>query len=181
MKTTDPSPAALERGLLLFFLLSAAGWLWEVLFVALTTGHLVNRGFLRGPWLPVYGSGGVLILLLLRRQRGPALLLSSALLGGAVEYASSFLLELLFHARWWDYAGWPLNLHGRVCLGSLLAFGAAGWLLVRRLAPALRRLLDSLPPGGRSALCRCLSLLFALDAAAALIVPNAGNGVCFRV
>ena len=55
----------LELPLLLFFTLSAAGWLWEVLFTGLSTGRLVNRGFFYGPWLPVYGVGGLLMLLLL--------------------------------------------------------------------------------------------------------------------
>lgn len=167
--------------LLLFFLFSAAGWLWEVLFVALTTGEVVNRGVLRGPWLPIYGVGGVLILLLLGRKRGPGLFLLSALVGAGVEYAASLALEALFRRRWWDYAAWPWDFQGRVCLGSAAAFGLLGWLLVRLLAPALAKLLSSVPERARRALCRWLGVLFLLDAAAALAAPNVGAGISFPV
>ena len=97
----------LETPLLLFFILSGAGWLWEVAFVGLSTGVLVNRGFLHGPWLPVYGVGGLLFLLLPRRMEGWTLAAACALAGGGLEYAVSLVLEALFHQRWWDYAGWP--------------------------------------------------------------------------
>ena len=113
----------LETPLLLFFILSGAGWLWEVAFVGLSTGVLVNRGFLHGPWLPVYGVGGLLFLLLPRRMEGWTLAAACALAGGGLEYAVSLVLEALFHQRWWDYAGWPGSLSGRVCLASAAAFG----------------------------------------------------------
>ena len=180
MYRTKQSDAA-QLPLLLFFLFSTAGWLWEVLFVGLTTGMAVNRGLLHGPWLPIYGVGGVLILLLLQRFKGVLLFLLSALAGGFVEYTASVLLELLFHARWWDYSSWPWNLQGRACIGSVLAFGAAGWCLVRVLAPALERLLSSLPERVRAVLCPVLCLLFAFDAGASFAVPNAGMGISFPV
>ena len=167
--------------LLLFFLLSLSGWLWEVLFVALTTGSFVNRGFLHGPWLPIYGFGGLAILALLRRSRGLPLFLLSALLGGSLEYLTSLLLEVLFRTRWWDYASWPCNLDGRICLGSLLAFGLAGWLLVTLLAPALARLLARLPRHFQKRLGQALTLLFAADAAFSLMAPNTGAGISFRL
>ena len=90
-----PRQRALERQLLLFFLFSAAGWVWEVALGVVTTGQVINRGFLRGPWLPVYGVGGVLLLGLLKDLRGrPALLIpAGALVGGAVEYSAALLLE----------------------------------------------------------------------------------------
>lgn len=170
----------LEQPLLLFFLFAAIGWVWEVLFVAISTGHLVNRGFLHGPWLPVYGAGGVLFFYLFNRfrSRGGALFLLCALLGGAIEYGTSLWLESVFHARWWDYTGWAWNLSGRVCLASAAAFGLAGWLLVRPAGRAASRALERLG-GGRRLLCRCLCVLFAADAAVSLSAPNMGTGVSF--
>ena len=170
-----------EQPLLLFFLLSTAGWLWEVLFVRISTGEAVNRGFLHGPWLPVYGTGGLLILFLLSRLRGAPLFLLSALLGGTVEFAASLLLEYFFHARWWDYSRWPLDLDGRVCLGSAAAFGLAGWFLVRLAGPALAQLFACLPRRLRVRLCQAFCILFALDAAVSLAVPNTGMGISFPV
>ena len=172
-------PSALELPLLLFFLLSAAGWLWEVLFVRLSTGQTVNRGFFHGPWLPVYGAGGLLILLLLSHLRGARLMALSALLGGGVEYSASLLLEGLFHTRWWDYSAWPLDLNGRICLGSLAAFAGAGWVLVRLLGPALAQELSRLPRPLRTGACRVLCALFVLDAALSLVHPNTGAGISF--
>lgn len=177
----DAAENGAELLLLLFFLFSAAGWLWEVLFVALTTGEVVNRGFLRGPWLPIYGMGGLLILLLLGRKRGLELFLLSALVGAGVEYAASLALEGLFGQRWWDYAAWPGDFQGRVCVLSAGAFGLLGWVLVRSLAPALAGMLGRMPEGVRRGLCRWLAALFLLDAAVSLAAPNAGAGISFPI
>lgn len=174
-------PSTVEQPLLLFFLLSAAGWLWEVLFVRLSTGETVNRGFLHGPWLPVYGTGGVLILFLLSRLRGAPLIFLSALVGGSVEFAASLLLEALFRTRWWDYSSWPFDLDGRVCLGSAAAFGLAGWFLVRLLGPGLVQLLGILPSRLRERSCQVFCVLFVLDAAVSFAVPNTGAGISFPV
>lgn len=169
----------LERALLLFFLLSLGGWLWEVLFVGASTGHLVNRGVLHGPWLPVYGVGGTIFLLLPPRMRGggPRLFLVCALLGGGVEYLTAMILEAFFGAKWWDYGGWAGSIGGRVCLWSAAAFGLAGWVLVRYGEKPLQRLLARLPDRAKRRWCRILSLLFAADLAVSLLWPNTGPGI----
>lgn len=169
----------LETPLLLFFILSGAGWLWEVAFVGLSTGALVNRGFLHGPWLPVYGVGGLLFLLLPRRLEGWSLAAACALTGGALEYAVSVVLEAVYHQRWWDYSGWAGSLNGRVCLASAAAFALAGWFLTDWAGPRLRRGLEALPPLWRRTCCRGLCLLFAADAALSLLRPNSGAGISF--
>ena len=122
--------AALEEWLLLFLFFSAAGWIWEVLLTACATGMWVNRGMLHGPWLPVYGVGGVLITAALGRLRRQWLVLPlGALAGGAVEYGTSLALEFRFRQRWWDYTGQPGNILGQVCpLFGLL------WFLIMPLA-----------------------------------------------
>ena len=170
--------AALEEWLLRFFLFSAAGWLWEVLLTACTAGGWVNRGLLHGPWLPVYGVGGVLLAALLgrRRQNAAAALLLGALLGGAVEYGTALALERWYRQRWWDYTGWAGSIRGRVCLASLAGFALAGWA-VSRLEPVLARGFSRMPEGIRTPLCRSVSLLFALDWALSLLHPNAGAGI----
>ncbi len=169
--------AAAEEWLLLFFLFSAAGWVWETLFSVLTTGRWVNRGMLHGPWLPVYGFGGAVIAAVLERlDRRWAAPLAGAVLGGGVEYGTALLLEWRFQRRWWDYAGWTGNLQGRVCLASLAGFALAGWVLYG-LTPAVRRALARMPPPVRTALCRGISLAFALDWSWSLLRPNMGPGI----
>lgn len=169
--------AAAEEWLGLFLLFSAGGWAWEVVFTGLAAGQWVNRGMLHGPWLPVYGLGGVLLAAALERTAHPwtAPLLGAAL-GGLTEYAGSLLLERRFGLRWWDYSGWPGNLQGRVCLGSLSLFALAGWALYR-LAPALRRRLRRMDPRVRRLLCRAVSLAYALDWSWSLLRPNIGPGI----
>lgn len=169
--------AAAEEWLLLFFLFSAAGWVWEVGLTACTRGQWVNRGMLRGPWLPVYGVGGVALAAVLGRLRRKwAVPLAGAALGGVIEYGAALTLEWRFRQRWWDYSGLPGSLQGRVCLASVGGFALAGWALVWAV-PALRGRLSRVRPDVRTALCRGIGLLYALDWAWALIWPNEGAGV----
>ena len=170
--------AALEEWLLLFFACSAAGWLWEVLLPAAAAGRWVNRGLLHGPWLPVYGVGGVLLSAALRglRRRPAAALVLGALLGGAVEYGAALILEQWYHRRWWDYTGWTGSIRGRVCLASLTGFALAGWLASRWGEPLLRRF-SRMSPGVRGLLCRGVGALYAADWALSLLYPNTGPGI----
>lgn len=169
---------ALEDWLLLFFLCSAAGWLWEVLLTAATTGRWVDRGLLHGPWLPVYGAGGVLLAAVLGglRRHPAAVLALGALLGGAVEYGTALVLERWYHRRWWDYTGWAGSIQGRVCLASLTVFALAGWLAARWGEPLLRRF-SRMSPGARGLLCRSVGTLYALDWSLSLLFPNTGTGI----
>ncbi len=111
--------------ILLFFLFSIVGWLWEVLLHILTEGTFVNRGVLFGPWLPIYGSGCNLILLITKKYlERPFVTFSLTIVTCAiVEYSTSWYLETFKNAKWWDYSDLPLNLHGRICLEGLLVFG----------------------------------------------------------
>lgn len=168
---------ALEGRLLLFFLFSVSGWVWEVSLTAVLSGQWVNRGMLHGPWLPVYGVGGVVMAAAVRRLRhrwtAPAV---CAAVGGLVEYAAALALEVRFRQRWWDYTGQIGSLDGRVCLASLLGFALAGWAL-GGLLPLLEGWIGRIGSRVRTALCRSVSLLFALDWAGSLLWPNAGAGI----
>lgn len=170
---------ALEEWLLLFFLFSAAGWIWEVFLTAAFSGQWVNRGMLHGPWLPVYGVGGVGMAAAVRRLRhGWAAPVAGAAVGGLVEYGTALALELRFRQRWWDYTGQIGNLGGRICLASLLGFALAGWVL-GGLLPRLERRIKEISRGVRTAVCRSVSLIFALDWAGSLLLPNAGAGISY--
>lgn len=132
----------------LFLAYSFTGWLWESTVCSLTNyGKLINRGFLNGPYCPIYGCGGLLAVHLLTELEHPAVrFLASGTLCCALEYATSWGMEKLFHARWWDYSEKPFNLNGRIYLNGFLAFGAASALLVDRIDPALRRRMNTVPP-----------------------------------
>ena len=130
---------------LIFIIFSFVGWISEVLYVGIFFEHrFVNRGFLHGPLCPIYGFGGLSILLLpsfLYKTWIP-LFFASMLFGSLVEYLSSWILEKLFHTRWWDYSHYKFNLHGRVCLLNSLLFGALGLVIIHFIQPYVMKFLS---------------------------------------
>lgn len=165
---------------MLFFTMSLAGWLWEVGLHLVSDGSFVNRGFLHGPWLPIYGSGSVLILTLLNRLRKKPLLefMAIILLCGGIEYYISWFLEQVYDGmRWWDYSDYFLNLNGRICVEGLLAFGVGGMVLVYLFAPLLDRLFRHLPKKILVSIGLVLILIFCVDLIYSAQNPNLGNGI----
>ena len=165
---------------MMFFTLSFGGWIWEVSLHLITDGEFVNRGVLHGPWLPIYGSGSVLILLLLNAfRRKPALeLILTVVLCGCVEYFTSLYLEIAHGGtRWWDYTGYFLNLHGRICAEGLLVFGIGGMAIVYVLAPFLDGVFRKLPGRVVTLLTAVLILVFAADQIYSAGHPNQGRGI----
>ncbi len=154
--------------LLLFFAYAFIGWCIEVTLKYFQFHRFINRGFLTGPWLPIYGSGAALITVAVR---GLAPLESSVgttfvisfILCGIVEYMTSFVLEKRFHARWWDYSQKPMNLHGRVWIGNLILFGLGGVLIIELFNPLLFRLFGNMSFRMRESLAIVLSCIFAAD------------------
>ena len=163
----------------LFFTYSLAGYLWEVFFYLATTGHFVNRGTMHGPWLPIYGCGGILIIYLLKplRKKPVALFFGTVIVCGTVEYFTSWFLEKFFHAKWWDYTGYFMNLNGRVCLEGLLVFGMAGMLFTYVISPMLDDIYGKIDKKYRKIVCAILLILFVLDIIWSVMVPNAGEGI----
>lgn len=133
--------------MLYFFVYGFLGWCVEVAFAAYKTHKFVNRGFLNGPICPVYGFSVSLVILLLEpvADRLFLLYLSSFLLVTALEWLTGFLLEKLFHNKWWDYSDMPLNIHGYVCLLFSLMWGAACVFIVRIFHPLVVLLTGFLP------------------------------------
>ena len=161
--------------LALFFILSFAGWIWEVALQLVTEHRFINRGVLHGPWLPIYGSGSLLILTALYRLRKrPVLEFFSAMtLCGIIEFMTVYILELTHNGqRWWDYRGYFLNLHGRICAESLLVFGLGGVLIVYILAPLLDNFLRRISSKILIPLCLVLCVLFVSDLLYSIVQPN---------
>ena len=123
--------------LFLFFIYAFLGWCLEVAYHALVTGQFINRGFLNGPWCPVYGFGAsaVLACLLPLRENQFLLVLGSVAVTSAIEWLTGFALEKLFHQHWWDYSDQPFNLNGYICLRFSLAWGVACLVVVDAVHP----------------------------------------------
>lgn len=132
---------------LIFIMFSFIGWVSEVIYVGVTSAHkFVNRGFLHGPLCPVYGFGGVVILMLpssLYKTWIP-LFFASMILCTIVEYFVSWLMEKLFHTRWWDYSHYKIQLNGRICLLNSVLFGFLGVAVIHFVYPLILNLLDLL-------------------------------------
>ena len=124
---------------ILFIIYSFAGWIMETLWVSWCNKRLVDRGFLIGPYCPIYGLGALLIVLLLSKLSFSPILvfLMTVLVCGALEYFASWIMEKIFKARWWDYSNVKFNLNGRICLKNLIAFGIMGIAVIYVINPNL--------------------------------------------
>lgn len=164
-----------------FFTASVCGFLWEVLLFFIKEGHFRNRGFLYGPWLPVYGTGSVLMyLLLFKLKRQPIkVFLYSLLIGTSLELMIGWILDYFWELRYWDYTDSPLNFQGYICLTSALGIGIAGALWICLLSTLLQKLWFYIPEKIRRVVNTILIFLFILDCTAALIFPNTGRGITF--
>ncbi len=109
---------------LLFSIYSFLGWLMEVVNTLRVEKKFVNRGFLVGPFCPIYGFGVLLMTIMLKKYQNDivATFIFSILICGILEYFTSFFLEKIFHARWWDYSNRKFNINGRICLENLFIF-----------------------------------------------------------
>lgn len=139
-----------------FGIASLLGWVWECTFCAIKNKKWDNRGFLFGPVCPIYGCGLVAVILIATSLPLPTprsapdvpwweVFLAASLGSAVLEYGTSYVLERLFHARWWDYSHVPLNLNGRICLPFALGFGAAGTLLYYFACPFIFSNADATP------------------------------------
>ena len=108
------------------------GWLMEVIVSLINLKKFVNRGFLIGPYCPIYGCGAILITLLLTGLKAypVALFVTAILLCGLLEYLTSYGMEKIFHLRWWDYSNKKVNINGRVCLDTIIPFGILGMTII---------------------------------------------------
>lgn len=126
--------------ILLFFFYSAAGWFVESLYRSIGEKRIINSGFLTGPMCPIYGTGALVMTVFLYnpfKDNLLAVFLLGMLLCDLVEYITSVLMEVLFHARWWDYTYEFLNIRGRICLKHTLYWGIASIAFVKLIHPKI--------------------------------------------
>jgi len=150
---------------LLFFFYCFCGWVWESCYVSLCQRHWVNRGFLQGPVLPIYGSGAIIILFVTLpvEQHLWLVWLLGMLAATALEYVVGAAMEKLFKVRYWDYSKHKFNLNGHICLTSSIAWGFFSILLVRFLHPPVGRLLVRVPDWFVDPLALVLTAVFTVD------------------
>ena len=135
----------LQSYFLLFILYSFIGWCIEVVVKLYEYKRFINRGFLIGPYLPIYGFGALLITFLLDKYKNDLIVLFifSILICSILEYFTSFFMEKIFHARWWDYSKKKFNINGRIYLGTMIPFGILGIIMIKFINPFLYYICDS--------------------------------------
>ena len=157
----------LKTYILIFFTYSIAGWCMEVIrmFFSPKYKKFINRGFLIGPYLPIYGWGVVGITVFLGKYSDDmsALFFLSIIVCGILEYMTSFIMEKLFNARWWDYSTKKFNINGRVCLETLIPFGIGGVLILHWINPFIVNLFNKIPNTPKSIIAYSLVAIMAID------------------
>ena len=158
----------------IFFTGSVIGWIYEEFFYYFAENWIGNRGFLFGPYLPVYGCGSVLIVLLLKGLKNKPLLvfLSAMVVTGVVEYFTGLVMWQIWQRRWWDYTGLFLNMGGYVCLRSVLTFGLGGLALIYVLEPMAVLITNSLTALRRKIVCLSLLGVMVTDLIITLLLRN---------
>ena len=131
---------------MLFFIYAILGWIIETTLVSIEKRKFVNRGFLIGPYCPIYGYGALLITILLHKYTNDPIVLfiMAIVVCGILEYFTSYIMEKIFKARWWDYSAKKYNINGRICLETVVPFGILGCLVMYVLNPITFKYLNML-------------------------------------
>ena len=150
---------------LYFIFYAFIGWLLEVLCKFYTDKKFVNRGFLLGPICPIYGYGVLLMILLIGSNNNDILgiFLKSIFICSVLEYITSFLMEKIFKARWWDYSQKKFNINGRICLETMLPFGLMGTLVLYFVHPKIIYVLSLINPTTKLIIAIILFIIYLID------------------
>ena len=160
MNTYEP-----VQWILFFYLYCFIGWIWECTVVSIPKKKFVNRGFMKGPLLPIYGSGAIVMLVVGLPLKGNYVALFFAGMAAAtlLEYVTGAVMEALFKVRYWDYSDKPFNVHGYICLTSSLCWGVLSVFLVEVFQEPLEPLVLGLPDKTAYTIALVISMLAAAD------------------
>lgn len=150
---------------LYFIILSTLGWIMEVTLQLINKRKFLNRGFLIGPYCPIYGCGGILITAFLTNLKlhPMALFCTAIAVCGVLEYLTSYFMEKIFNARWWDYSDKKFNINGRVCLETIIPFGLLGLVLIYAINPFVFDNLIKIPNTVINSISIIVLIIFTMD------------------
>ncbi len=154
----------IEEIFLWVIIYSIVGWIYESIVCSIGQKRLVNRGFLNGPYTPIYGVGALFDILILGWIKNPILLFFlGAVVCCIIEYITSYLMEKLFHARWWDYSKRRFNINGRVCLLGAIVFGILSVVLLKVIHPIVSTYIGMIPQPWLHIVSSVIFVLFVTD------------------
>ncbi|PLS29511.1 transporter [Bifidobacterium parmae] len=160
----------LEYLFLWYLFYSFCGWVYESILVSVQQRRPVNRGFLNGPLCPIYGTGAVLAVVVFGGQRNPVVVFLVSSVGACIlEYFTSWAMEKLFHARWWDYSHFRFNLNGRICLLGAIVFGVGGVAIVDVVQPQVARVTAMIPLVMIHVMCAVFLVAITVDAVVTVV------------
>lgn len=150
---------------ILFIIYSVIGWIVEVINSLISIKRFVNRGFLIGPYCPIYGVGSVLVIVLLTKYLDEpiTLLVMSIVICSLIEYFGSLIMEKLFNTRWWDYSNQKFNINGRICLETMVPFGIGCTAIMYVINPFISKLVLSIPTNILNIIAIILGIIFITD------------------
>ena len=156
----------------LFFIYSIIGWIVETTYIAIRYKRWVDRGFLIGPYCPIYGVGSLGIILYLTQYKENILtvFILGMVICSVLEYFTSYIMEKLFNARWWDYSNRKFNINGRVCLLNGIYFGLCGLLVILITNPMLLDFLSNIPNNVLNVLAIIFTVIFFIDVTISSII-----------
>lgn len=159
---------------LLFMVYAVAGWIMEVICKSIEAKKFIDRGFMIGPYCPIYGWGAIAITILLNRYTNDwiVLFLMSIITCGILEYGTSYVMEKLFHARWWDYSKRKYNINGRICLETLIPFGILGLVIMYITNPFILSQFEKIPETTLNIIAIILFVIFSIDVLISLVIVS---------
>ena len=151
--------------LFFFYFYCFLGWCFESAYVSIRTRKLTNRGFIRGPFLPLYGSGGIMMLVVsMPFQDNVVLVFLAGCVGAtALEFVTGVTMEALFDMRYWDYSDNKFNFKGYICLKATLMWGFCTVMMTQFLHVPVEKFVLSLPAGPLEVVTIVLTVLIAMD------------------
>ena len=156
---------SLSMYFILYMIYSFIGWIIDVIDIRVETKKWVNRGFLIGPYCPIYGWAAIFMTILLKKYHNDPIVLffMSMVICATVEYLTSLVMEKIFKTRWWDYSNKRFNINGRICLETMIPFGLLGVLLAYVLNPFFIGILSKLPSNITNIIAIILLVIFLVD------------------
>jgi len=169
--------------IIVFFTYCVLGWVWESCFVSVQEHRWVNRGFLYGPYLPIYGSGAVIILFAVWWvQEYPALIFLVGMASATtLEYITGVVMERIFHMRYWDYSKKRFNVNGYICLSASLGWGCFSCLLIKVFHPPIREAALGVPDAEADILSLLFTVVFVIDVTKSVQAALETRGLLSRI
>ncbi len=168
----------------IFLFWGMIGWLIEVVDMRIEAGEFQNRGFLHVPLCPLYGIGMLVMCMLFKNQNKGyvELFISGMIIGSMAEYFAGWLLERLFHARWWDYSHMRFQVGGRVCMRNTILFGFGAIFTLAFVQPVLEKRIHQIPVPVGLTVIAFAEVILVIDIATSVLramrygkVHNCGN------